>query len=46
MPTHSTTRGLAVLPRFENRSSDPEQEFLADGIVEDSITRHAWSSAC
>lgn len=29
--------GVAVLP-FDNMSSDPEQEFLADGIVEDVIT--------
>lgn len=28
---------IAVLP-FDNMSSDPEQEFLADGIVEDVIT--------
>jgi TolB-like protein len=28
---------LAVLP-FENMSSDPEQEFLADGMAEDIIT--------
>jgi len=29
---------VAVLP-FENRSGDPEQEFLVDGIVEDVIAR-------
>lgn len=29
--------GIAVLP-FDNMSSDPEQEFFADGIVEDVIT--------
>lgn len=28
---------IAVLP-FDNMSSDPEQEFFADGIVEDVIT--------
>lgn len=28
---------IAVLP-FQNLSSDPEQEFLADGIVEDVVT--------
>jgi adenylate cyclase len=28
---------VAVLP-FANMSSDPEQEFLADGIAEDVIT--------
>ena len=28
---------IAVLP-FENMSSDPDQDFLADGIVEDIIT--------
>lgn len=33
---------IAVLP-FQNLSSDPEQEFLADGIVEDLTTRlAAW----
>jgi adenylate cyclase len=29
---------IAILP-FENRSGDPEQEFLADGIVEELIAR-------
>ena len=29
---------IAVLP-FENRSNDPEQEFFADGLAEDLITR-------
>jgi len=35
---------IAVLP-FSNLSSDPEQEFFADGIVEDlimALTRFAW----
>lgn len=35
---------IAVLP-FENMSGDPEQDYFADGIVEDIITalaRHRW----
>jgi TolB-like protein len=35
---------IAVLP-FQNMSGDPEQEYFADGIVEDIITalaRHRW----
>lgn len=35
---------IAVLP-FTNLSSDPEQEFFADGVVEDlimALTRFAW----
>ena len=35
--TESGPPAVAVLP-FENLSSDPEQSFLADGIVEDIIT--------
>ena len=31
---------IAVLP-FENRSSDPDQKYLADGIAEDILTRLA-----
>jgi TolB-like protein/Tfp pilus assembly protein PilF len=35
---------IAVLP-FENRSNDPEQEFFADGLAEDLITRLSlWRS--
>ena len=35
---------IAVLP-FENRSTDPDQEYFADGIAEDLITRlSAWRS--
>jgi adenylate cyclase len=35
---------IAVLP-FDNLSGDPEQEYFADGIVEDLITRlSAWRS--
>ena len=35
---------VAVLP-FENRSNDPEQEFFADGLAEDLITRLSlWRS--
>jgi TolB-like protein len=32
-----TTQSIAVLP-FANMSGDPEQEYFADGMVEDSIT--------
>ena len=35
---------IAVLP-FNNLSSDPEQEFLADGLTEDittALSRHQW----
>ncbi len=35
--TSTTPPSLVVLP-FDNMSSDPEQEFLADGIVEDVTT--------
>ncbi len=36
-PARSEPPGLAVLP-FDNMSSDPDQAFLADGIVEDVTT--------
>lgn len=36
-PTNSGPPAVAVLP-FENLSSDPEQSFLADGLVEEIIT--------
>ena len=36
---------IAVLP-FQNMSGDPEQEYFADGIVEDIITRCHASSRC
>jgi adenylate cyclase len=36
-PTDSVLPSLAVLP-FQNLSADPEQEYFADGIVEDIIT--------
>ena len=36
-PGFDDRRAIAVLP-FENFSSDPEQEFFADGITEDIIT--------
>ncbi len=36
-PTASGRPALAVLP-FANLSSDPEQQFVADGVVEDLIT--------
>jgi len=36
--------GVAVL-RFENRSADPDQEYLADGVAEDLITRLAALTA-
>lgn len=35
---------IAVLP-FANISSDQDQEFLADGIVEDAITELSWFSS-
>ena len=36
-PDFDDRRAIAILP-FENFSSDPEQEFFADGITEDIIT--------
>jgi adenylate cyclase len=35
---------IAVLP-FENISGDPEQEYFADGIVEDIITARTLPSS-
>lgn len=43
-PSHSDKPSIAVLP-FNNFSADTEQEFFADGIVEDLITalsRFPW----
>jgi TolB-like protein/Tfp pilus assembly protein PilF len=39
-PTTATAASIAVLP-FSNMSPDPEQEFFADGITEDILTRLA-----
>ena len=39
-PSFDDRRAIAVLP-FVNFSGDPEQEFFADGITEDIITRLA-----
>ena len=36
---------LAVLP-FENLSGDPEQEYFADGMVEEITTEIARSPGC
>ena len=36
---------IAVLP-FQNMSGDPEQEYFADGIVEDIITALSRFSRC
>ena len=36
---------IAVLP-FTNMSGDPEQEYFADGVVEDIITALSRSSGC
>ena len=36
---------IAVLP-FQNMSGDPEQEYFADGMVEDIITACRASSRC
>jgi adenylate cyclase len=38
VPGFSSRPAIAVLP-FENLSGDPEQEYFADGIAEDLITR-------
>jgi TolB-like protein len=38
VPGFSGRPAIAVLP-FDNMSGDPEQEYFADGIVEDLITR-------
>src|SRR6516162_7142276 len=35
---------IAILP-FTNLSSDPEQEYFADGMVEDIITALSWFKA-
>jgi len=40
VPGFSGRPAIAVLP-FDNLSADPEQEYFADGIVEDLITRLA-----
>jgi len=37
---HSSVRSIAVLP-LKNLSSDPEQEFLAEGLTDELITRLA-----
>jgi len=45
-PKYSAGRSIAVLP-FQNMSSDPEQEYFADGMVEDIIAglaRISWLS--
>jgi adenylate cyclase len=43
VPGFSGQPAIAVLP-FENLSGDPEQEYFADGIAEDLITRlSAWT---
>ena len=36
---------IAVLP-FQNMSGDPEQEYFADGLVEDIITALSRSNRC
>jgi DNA-binding winged helix-turn-helix (wHTH) protein len=36
IPSESDSRSIAVLP-FQNSSSDPEQEYFADGMVADII---------
>jgi len=36
---------IAVLP-FTNMSGDPEQDYFADGMVEDIITRYLVSRRC
>jgi TolB-like protein/Tfp pilus assembly protein PilF len=43
-PAHAEDRSIAVLP-FQNLSSDPEQEYFADGMVEDitaGLSRISW----
>jgi len=44
--SHPESRSIAVLP-FQNLSSDPEQDYFADGMVEDIIaglSRISWLS--
>ena len=44
IPTFRGRPAIAVLP-FENRSNDPDQQYFAEGIAEDLITRlSAWRS--
>ena len=43
-PAEESRPSIAVLP-FENLSSDPEQEFLADGMADDIISglsKYRW----
>ena len=43
-PVRSRQASIAVLP-FQNFSGDPEQDYFADGIVEDIITALSRLSA-
>jgi hypothetical protein len=43
MPLLPDKPSIAVLP-FQNMSGDPEQEYFADGLVEDIITALSWRS--